>query len=41
MQIKDILIRNGYPKAYLDRCIMTYLNKNQETPLILSRKKHQ
>jgi len=31
MNIKRMLIRNGYPKAYIDRCIMKYLNKKYET----------
>jgi len=31
MNIKSMLIRNGYPKAYIDRCIMKYLNKKHET----------
>jgi len=31
MNIKSMLIRNGYPKAYIDRCIMKYLNKKYET----------
>ena len=31
MNIKCMLIRNGYPKAYIDRCIMKYLNKKHET----------
>jgi len=39
MKIKSMLIKNGYPKAYLDRCIMKYLN--MQVPLLLSRKKRQ
>ena len=31
VNIKSMLIRNGYPKAYIDRCIMKYLNKKHET----------
>jgi len=31
MNIKSMLIRNGYPKPYIDRCIMKYLNKKHET----------
>ena len=31
MNIKSMLITNGYPKAYTDRCIMKYLNKKHET----------
>jgi len=31
MNIKRMLIRNGYPKAYIDCCIMKYLNKTHET----------
>ena len=31
MNIKSMLIRNGYPKGYIDRCIMKYLNKKHET----------
>jgi len=31
MNIESMLIRNGYPKAYIDRCIMKYLNKKHET----------
>ena len=31
MNIKSMLITNGYPKAYIDRCIMKYLNKKHET----------
>jgi len=34
MKIKSMLIKNGYPKAYLDRCIMKYLNKKHEVPVI-------
>ena len=33
MNIKSMLIKNGYPKAYLDRCIMKYLNKKHETSI--------
>jgi len=35
MNIKSMLITHGYPKAYIDRCIMKYLNK--KIPLIRSR----
>jgi len=35
MNIKSMLIRNGYPKAYIDRCIMKYLNKKHETSVNL------
>ena len=31
LNIKSMLIRNKYPKAYIDRCIMKYLNKKHET----------
>ena len=31
MNIKSMLIKNGYPKAYIDHCIMKYLNKKHET----------
>ena len=31
MNIKSMLIRNGYPKAYIDRWTMKYLNKKHET----------
>jgi len=31
MNIKSMLIRNECPKAYIDRCIMKYLNKKHET----------
>jgi len=33
MNIKSMLIKNGYPKAYLNRCIMKYLNKKHETSI--------
>jgi len=33
MKIKCMLIKNGYPKAYLDRCIMKYLSKKHEAPI--------
>ena len=33
MKIKCMLIKNGYSKAYLDRCIMKYLSKKHEVPI--------
>jgi len=41
MNIKSMMIKNGYPKAYLDRYIMKYLTRNMKLPLILSRKTRQ
>ena len=39
MKIKSMLIKNRYPKVYLDRCIMKYLNKKYEIPIISFTKK--
>jgi len=33
MKIKCMLIKNGYPKAYLDRYIRKYLSKKHEAPI--------
>ena len=33
MKIKCMLIKNGYPKAHLDRCIMKYLSKKHEASI--------
>jgi len=41
MNITSMLIKNEYPKAYLDRCIMKYLTRNMKLPLILLRKNRQ
>ena len=38
MKIKSMLIKNGYPKTYRDRCIMKYLNKIHEVPINSSKK---
>jgi len=41
MNIKSMLIKNGYPKAYFDRYIVKDLTRNMKLPLILSRKTRQ
>jgi len=33
LKIKSMLIKSGYPKVYLYRCIMKYLNKKHEVPV--------
>ena len=33
MKIKSMLIKSVYPKAYIDRCIMKYLNPKHEAPI--------